>query len=88
MAARRGKSQARRQGAGQRNGLAWLAIGLALGGLAFGYLHFREQWGRPLESLLPRPDPNATAKPPRSGDGVTCGADAAGAPADAAGWAG
>lgn len=70
MAARRGKSQARRQGAAKRSGLLWLAVGLAIGGLAFGYLHFRDDWRKPLGSLLPTPDPNATAKPPRSGDGV------------------
>jgi len=70
VAARRGKNQARRQGAGKRNGMAWLAIGLALGGLAFGYLHFRDNPNNPLNSLLPRPDPNATAKAPSSDDGV------------------
>ena len=52
MAARRGKTQARRSGAGKRSGvLAWLAAGLALGGLVFGYLHFSD-------------DPKAAARQP------------------------
>lgn len=70
MAARRGKNQARRQGAGKRNTMAWLVIGLALGGLAFGYLHYRDNPNNPLNSLLPKPDPNATAKAPSSDDGL------------------
>ena len=70
MAARRGKNQARRSGQGKRSGLAWLAIGLALGGLAFGYLHFRDRLQEPLGSLLPKPDPNATAKPSSSDDAL------------------
>jgi cell division protein FtsN len=74
VAARRGKSQARRQGAGKRNGLAWLVIGLGLGGLVFGYLHFRDDPNNPLSSLLPKPDPNATAKAPVSDNAL---ADAA-----------
>jgi hypothetical protein len=32
VAARRGKNQARRNGAGKRSGLTWLVVGLALGG--------------------------------------------------------
>ena len=70
MAARRGKSQARRSGAGKRSGILWLAVGLAVGGLAFGYLHFKDEWKRPLGSLLPTPDPHATAKPPTTGEAV------------------
>jgi cell division protein FtsN len=70
VAARRGKNQARRSGQGKRSGLAWLAIGLALGGLAFGYLHFRDRLQEPLGSLLPKPDPNATAKPSSSDDAL------------------
>jgi cell division protein FtsN len=67
VAARRGKNQARRNGAGRRSGLLWLAAGLALGGLAFGYLHFKDRLGStPLDGLLPKPDPNATAKPTSS----------------------
>ena len=70
MAARRSKNQARRSGAGKRSGLTWLAVGLAIGGLAFGYLHFKDDWKQPLGSLLPTPDPDATAKPASSDEAV------------------
>jgi cell division protein FtsN len=70
MAARRSKNQARRSGAGKRSGIMWLAVGLAVGGLAFGYLHFKDEWRRPLGSLLPTPDPDAKAKPPTSDEAV------------------
>jgi cell division protein FtsN len=70
MAARRSKNQARRSGAGKRSGILWLAVGLAVGGLAFGYLHFKDDWRKPLGSLLPTPDPDATAKPASSDEAV------------------
>jgi cell division protein FtsN len=71
MAARRGKNQARRNGgSGKPSWLMPLAIGLAIGGLAFGYLHFKDQLRKPMASLLPTPDPNATAKPASSEEAV------------------
>jgi cell division protein FtsN len=70
MAARRSKNQARRSGAGKRSGMMWLAAGLALGGLVFGYLHFKDELRKPLGSLLPTPDPDATAKPASSDEAV------------------
>ena len=71
MAARRGKNQARRNGGGGKpSWLMPLAIGLAIGGLAFGYLHFKDDLKEPLGSLLPKPDPEAKAKPPSSEEAV------------------
>jgi cell division protein FtsN len=64
--AKRNKNQARRSGRSGMPGMAWLAIGLAIGGLAFGYLQFKDKWSRPT-STLPRPDPLAQAPAP-SGD--------------------
>jgi cell division protein FtsN len=71
MAAKRSKNQARRSGRGGSSGLsggAWLLVGLLIGGAAWGYLHFREQWGKPGNGL-PTPDPQAQAAAP-SGDNV------------------
>lgn len=66
MAAKRGKSQARRSGggkAGTGSGAKWLLAGLVIGGAAFGYLHFKDQlpWGK-AASTLPTPDPNARVR--------------------------
>ena len=71
MVAKRSKNQARRSGRGGGSGLsggAWLLVGLLIGGAAWGYLHFREQWGKPSNGL-PTPDPQAQAAAP-SGDNV------------------
>lgn len=61
MAARRGKSQARR-GNGMKYGLV-MGLGLLLGlGLAAAYLVFGDR--EPLDALLPQPDPAAQAPTP------------------------
>jgi cell division septation protein DedD len=75
VAARRGKNQARRNGgSGKRSSFVpWLIAGLAIGGLAFGYLRYHDEWRKPLGSLLPTPDPDARAKPPSSDEAVADG---------------
>ena len=73
MAAKRGKTQARRSGGGKggSGGLSWLLAGLALGGLVFGYLHYKDSlpWGKPVTSL-PTPDPDARARPSGEDNGL------------------
>jgi cell division protein FtsN len=73
MAAKRGKTQARRSGGGKggSSGLVWLLAGLAIGGVAFGYLHFKDSlpWGKPA-SNLPTPDPDARARPTGEDNGL------------------
>ena len=64
--AQRSKNQARRSGRSGMPGWAWLVVGLLLGGLAFGYLQFRDKWGQPINNL-PQPNPQAQAPTP-SGD--------------------
>lgn len=63
MAAKRGKSQARRNSGGGRGGLpgwAWLLTGLLVGvGLAAWVLH--RQGLLSADTLLPKPDPSASA---------------------------
>lgn len=59
MAARRGRSQARRGGGGMRTALV-LLTGLAIGlALAAGYLMFGDR--KKLDALLPQPNPAAEA---------------------------
>lgn len=60
--ARKPKSQAKRNGSSGMPGWMWLAIGLVLGALAFAAYSLRDRWQMP-EGLLPRPDPQAQAKP-------------------------
>jgi cell division protein FtsN len=60
MAARRGKSQARRNGGNGRPAWVWLAMGIALGALAIGAWQLRGRWN-PTDGFLPTPDPNAHA---------------------------
>jgi cell division protein FtsN len=60
MAARRGKSQARRNGGNPRPAWQWLVAGAAIGIVAFAAWQFRGRWN-PSEGILPQPDPNAQA---------------------------
>ena len=67
--AKRSKNQARRSGRSGTPGWKWLLAGLAIGGLAFGYLHFRDRWNQP-DSKLPQPDAQAHAPLPDGDDAV------------------
>lgn len=70
MAARRGKNQARRSGRGGGTpGWVWLIVGLAVGAVVFGYLHFKDRFPAPA-SNLPTPDPSARARAGSGGDEV------------------
>jgi len=60
MAAKRSKTQARRNGGSGTPGWMWLLIGLLLGALVFGYFFFKEKWQHPA-SDLPQPNPQAQA---------------------------
>jgi cell division protein FtsN len=76
MAARRGKKQARRNGGSSGRPLwQWFIVAFVLGGLGFGYLHYKDQLKQPLSGLLPTPDPDAKAKPPSSEDAVADAGD-------------
>lgn len=67
--AKRNKNQARRSGRSAMPGWAWLATGLLIGGLAFGYLQFGDKWSKPV-SLLPTPNPQAQAPSPLEDNAV------------------
>jgi len=60
MAARRGKTQARRNGGGNRPAWQWLVAGIAIGIVAIAAWQFRGRWN-PSDGILPQPDPNAHA---------------------------
>ena len=61
----RAKNQARRSGRSSGTpGWLWLLAGLMIGALAFGYLQFKDKWGKPA-STLPQPDPQAQARTTR-----------------------
>jgi cell division protein FtsN len=60
MAAKRGKTQARRNGRQGIPGWVWGLGGLVLGAVIFGYLFMGDQWRSKLGNL-PRPNPDATA---------------------------
>ena len=60
MAARRGKSQAKRNGGSGRPAWVWLAMGVVLGVLVLGVWQLRGRWN-PKDGFLPTPDPNARA---------------------------
>lgn len=58
----RAKNQARRSGRSSGTpGWVWLIVGLLMGGVVFGYLQFKDKWGKPA-STLPQPDPQAQAR--------------------------
>jgi cell division protein FtsN len=68
MAARRGKSQAKRNGGGSRPPWMLVAIGIAIGVLVIGAWQLRGRWN-PKDGFLPTPDPDAhaplaTSEPP------------------------
>lgn len=63
MAAKRNKNQARRSGRSGAPSWTWLLVGLLLGAVVFGYLQFRDKWGKPA-STLPTPDAQARAPVP------------------------
>jgi cell division protein FtsN len=58
MAARRGKSQAKRNGSSGRPAWIWLLMGIVLGALVLGAWQLRGRWN-PKDGFLPTPDPNA-----------------------------
>lgn len=61
----RAKNQARRSGRSPGTpGWLWLIAGLLIGGLVFGYLQFKDKWGKPA-STLPQPDSQAQARATR-----------------------
>jgi cell division protein FtsN len=66
MAARRGKSQAKRNGNSGRPAWTWLAAGILIGVVAIGAWQLRGRWS-PDHGLLPQPDPHAQA-PVAGGD--------------------
>ncbi|MCB1560327.1 MAG: SPOR domain-containing protein [Xanthomonadales bacterium] len=71
MAARRGKSQARRSGRSARRGIpgwAWLLAGLLIGLAIAGFVVMRGGLGD--TSLFPRPNPDATAPAPSTDEPV------------------
>jgi len=63
--AKRPKTQARRSARKSMPTWAWLFIGLSLGAIGFGYLHFRDRWQHPFDTL---PKPNPEAQAPANGD--------------------
>ncbi len=70
MAARRGKSQARRSGGhGGTPGWVWLLAGLLISAAVFGYLHFKDRFGAPARDL-PTPDPSARVRGGNGGEEV------------------
>jgi hypothetical protein len=65
MAARRGKSQAKRNGGSGRPAWMYLAMGIALGVLVLGAYQMRGRWN-PKDGFGPTPDPDAHAPPATS----------------------
>jgi cell division protein FtsN len=76
MAAKRGKTQARRNGRQGIPGWVWGLSGLALGALIIGYVFMGDQWRAKLGNL-PRPNPDAQAPASSSDDTIADGASTA-----------
>ncbi len=76
MAAKRGKTQARRNGRQGIPGWIWGLAGLVLGALIIGYLFMGEQWRAKLGNL-PRPNPDARAPANTGDDSIADGAPVA-----------
>jgi cell division protein FtsN len=70
MAARRGKTQAKRNGSGgSKPAWVWMLIGVALGVLALAAWQLRDRWN-PKDGFLPTPDPDAHAPAQTSEDPI------------------
>ncbi len=71
MAARRGKSQARRNGGSERPGWVWLIAGLAIGGVVFlAAPGLFKRDGDGFVRFGPRADPNAQPAPIADGEAI------------------
>jgi cell division protein FtsN len=69
MAARRGKTQAKRNGGGGKPAWVWLVAGVLIGAVVIGAWQLRGRWN-PTEGIVPTPDPNAHAQAATSEDPI------------------